>query len=161
MRKCDPLDSVAGPVSARVTLALRSLLRYSPPHGKLMSYKKSKKPLRPLAKHLLFGIPTNIAVGPLGFRAELGVNPQGEPNYPHRGLRVDRPDSTVSLDEKNPDPPRIVFHKRESEVQGPPVPGASTAVAIPDIELNDHPTSEGFKPSPSQSMLTPIYVFAR
>ena len=61
-----------------------------PPDDELMSHKKSKKePFRPLAKHLFFGIPANIAVGPLGFRAELDVNPKGEPSCSHRGSRAD------------------------------------------------------------------------
>jgi len=47
-----------------------------------MSLKRSKKSLKPLAPHLLLGIPTNIAAGPLGFRAELDVNPEGEEGYP-------------------------------------------------------------------------------
>ena len=54
-----------------------------PPHDELMSHKESKKEsLRPLAKHLFFGIPANIAVGPLGFRAELDLNPKRERNLP-------------------------------------------------------------------------------
>lgn len=43
-----------------------------------MSEKKSKKSSDFLAKHLSFGIPTNVAVGPLGFRAELDTDPRGE-----------------------------------------------------------------------------------
>jgi hypothetical protein len=47
-----------------------------------MFNKKSKKSLKSLPNHLLLGIPTNVAVGPLGFRAELGVNPNGEQSRP-------------------------------------------------------------------------------
>ena len=64
--------------------------------------RKSEKPLRPLAKYPLFGIPANIAAGPLGFQAVLDVNPKGERTYPHRGLRADRTDPTAISDEKNP-----------------------------------------------------------
>jgi len=39
--------------------------------------KKSKKSFTPSKKHLLLGIPSNIAVGPLGFRAELDIDPEG------------------------------------------------------------------------------------
>ena len=39
--------------------------------------KKSKKSFTPSQKHLLLGIPSNIAVGPLGFRAELDIDPEG------------------------------------------------------------------------------------
>ena len=44
--------------------------------------QKSKKLLKPPTIHLLFGIPTNIAVGPLGFQAELDTNPEGEQGHP-------------------------------------------------------------------------------
>ena len=128
------------------TQALGSDLMFAgtlPLHDELMSGKKSKKPLRPLEKHLLFGIPANIAAGPLGFRAELDVNPKGERICPHRGLRADRTDPTAISDEKNPNPSRIVFRRRESEPQGSPVPGTSTAV---DIEPGDHLTSEYSEP---------------
>ena len=32
------------------------------------------------------GIPTNIAVGPLGFRADLDIGPKGERNRSYRDL---------------------------------------------------------------------------
>ena len=48
--------------------------------------KKSKESSNPLATHLLFGIPANIAAGPLGFRAELDINPEGE--QPHHQCRT-------------------------------------------------------------------------
>ena len=53
---------------------------------------KSKRSLRALAKHLLFGIPINIAAGPLGFRAELDVDPKGEPSCSRCRLEAGRPD---------------------------------------------------------------------
>ena len=43
-----------------------------------MSNKKSKKSLKPFQNHLLLGVPTGIAAGPLGFLAELDPNPNGE-----------------------------------------------------------------------------------
>ena len=57
--------------------------------------KRSKKPVKP-QKHLLLGIPSNIAVGPLGFRAELDINPEGEWNRSYHDLEVDHPDSTAT-----------------------------------------------------------------
>ena len=36
-----------------------------------------KKPKSLPKKHLLFGIPINIAAGPLGFRTELDTDPKG------------------------------------------------------------------------------------
>ena len=120
-----------------------------------MSSKKSKKPLKPLAKHLLFGIPANIAAGPLGFRAELD---KGEPNFPHRGLKANQSDSAAILDEENPGPSRIVFHKSESGFQGPPAPGSSTAVVIPDVEQSNRPTSKYPRTSSPQPKFIRIAV---
>ena len=57
-----------------------------------MSNKKSKKSFKPFQNHLLLGIPTNIAAGPLGFRAELDTNPNGEQDRSHRDLKADQPD---------------------------------------------------------------------
>lgn len=37
----------------------------------------------------------NVAVGPLGFRAELDTDPGGEQNRSYNDLEVDRPDLTV------------------------------------------------------------------
>jgi len=42
------------------------------------SNKKHKKSPKPPQQHIALGIPTNIAVGPLGFRAELDVHPKGD-----------------------------------------------------------------------------------
>ena len=39
--------------------------------------KRFKKPFKP-QKYLSLGVPSNIAVGPLGFRAELDINPEGQ-----------------------------------------------------------------------------------
>ena len=40
--------------------------------------KKSKKSLKYSQRDIFLGIPTNIAAGPLGFRAELDIGPNGE-----------------------------------------------------------------------------------
>jgi len=40
--------------------------------------KKSKKSPKPPRQHIASGIPTNIAIGPLGFRAELDIDPKGD-----------------------------------------------------------------------------------
>jgi hypothetical protein len=50
--------------------------------------KKPKKPSKP-PTNLLLGITANVAVGPLGFRAVLDINPKGERNHAyHEPLRV-------------------------------------------------------------------------
>jgi hypothetical protein len=40
--------------------------------------RKSKNLSRPSQQHLPFGVPANIVVGPLGFRAELDIGPKGD-----------------------------------------------------------------------------------
>jgi len=44
--------------------------------------KKSKKLLKSSRRHISLGIPTNIAIGPLGFRAELDIGSKGESSRP-------------------------------------------------------------------------------
>ena len=57
--------------------------------------KKSKKSLKSSQRHISLGIPTNVAVGPLGFRAELDVGPKGEQRHSrYQDLEVARPDLT-------------------------------------------------------------------
>lgn len=105
-----------------------------------MARKKSKKPYKFLTAHS-FGVPTNVAVGPLGFRTALEVSPKGErKSRSYHGL--DRPDSTAILDGNNPEPSRIVIREGGSETQDPLAPDTSTAVAIHDIEQGYLPTSE-------------------
>ena len=41
------------------------------------SDKKRKKSSKPSQKHIHLGIPINIAIAPLGFRAELGADSKG------------------------------------------------------------------------------------
>jgi hypothetical protein len=46
--------------------------------------KKVKKLLKPSQPYRSLVIPTNVAVGPLGFRAELDIGPKGEQNRSYR-----------------------------------------------------------------------------
>ena len=50
---------------------------------------------------------TNIAVGPLGFQAEVDIDPKGEKSILPRAGSAGRADSTSILDEDNPEPPWI------------------------------------------------------
>ena len=125
--------------------------------NELMLGKKSKKPSK-IHTSLLLGIPTNVAVGPLGFRAALDINPKGERNRPYRELSSDRPDSTAIIDVGNPEPSRIVFCERKSGAQEPPVPGTSSAPAIHNIEGVDPPMSECYQFMPPQTIFTRIPV---
>ena len=51
--------------------------------------KKPKKSTK-YSQRNLFGIPTNIVAGPLGFRvAELDAGSKGEQNRPHQDFEVD------------------------------------------------------------------------
>ena len=78
---------------------------------------------------------TNTAVGPLGFRAEVDINPKGEKSILPRTESAGRADSTSILDENNPEPSRIVPHESESGAQGPPYQGHH-------IMQEDEPTME-------------------
>ena len=105
-----------------------------------MPRKKSKKPFKFLTPHAL-GVPTNIGVGPLGFRAALEVDPRGERNRSyHHGL--DQPDLTAILDGSDPGPSRIEFCERKGEAQESRAPDTSTAVPIDDIEQEHRLTSK-------------------
>ncbi|KAF9643540.1 hypothetical protein BDM02DRAFT_1414393 [Thelephora ganbajun] len=68
--------------------------------------KKSKKSPKPSPKHVFPGIPANIAVGPLGFRAELDIDPD---------------------DEGSNRSSRIVFQDNSGEGEEPPAPEVSTS----------------------------------
>lgn len=119
--------------------------------------KKSKKPLKPSQKHLLFGIPSNIAVGPLGFRAELDIDPKGQCRC-YRDLVAGRPDSTAMLDGQNPRPSQIVFHDKD-EAQGLPAPGTSTSAAVVGgTKHENYPPSESCGSLPLRSMFMRICV---
>ena len=41
--------------------------------------KKAKQPRKPPQQNLALGIPTNAVAGPLGFQAELDIDPEGDP----------------------------------------------------------------------------------
>ena len=129
----------------------------SPLHvNKPMPRKKSKKPFKSLTT-LALGIPTNIAIGPLGFRAALEADPIGERNRSyHREL--DRPDLTAILDGSDPEPSRIEFCEREGEAQESHAPGTSTAVPTHDIEQGHHSTSECYESLPPRPMFIRISV---
>jgi len=103
--------------------------------------KRSKKSLKP-SQHIILGIPTNIAAGPLGFRAELDIEPKGEKGCPHHDFKTDRSDPTETLDEKNPRASRIVFFDKERDGQGDPVQEASTSGAVIGSEQGNGLTSE-------------------
>ena len=53
--------------------------------SKLFPGKKPKKPSK-LPTNLLLGITTNIAVGPLGFRAVVDTMPKGEQNHSYHEM---------------------------------------------------------------------------
>ena len=119
-----------------------------------MPRKKSKKPFKSLTT-LALGIPTNIGVGPLGFRAALEADPIGERNRSyHHGL--DQPDFTAILDGSDPEPSRIEFCEREGEAQESDAPGTSTAVATHDIEQELRPTGECYESLPPGPMFIRI-----
>jgi len=89
--------------------------------------KKSGKSLKPSQRPASLGIPTNIAVGPLGFRAELDIDPAGEESRFYHDLAADQLDSsTATLDANNPGPSRVVFHDNTSGDQDIHVPETST-----------------------------------
>ena len=92
--------------------------------------KKPKKSLDPSKRHVSLGIPTNIAVGPLGFRAELDVDPKGEQGCSPHNMGADRTDSTAALDENGTRVSRIVFHDKKSEDQELPTPETSNHGAV-------------------------------
>ena len=93
---------------------------------------KSKKPSKYTRRYLSLGIPTNIVTGPLGFGAELDIDPKGERNqFPSRF----RPNPTTTLDEKRPRAPRIVFNDTKVKT---PTPG----VAVDDTENGKNPASD-------------------
>ena len=106
-----------------------------------MSGKEPKKSPKPPQRHISLGIiPSNIAVGPFGFRAELAAAAKSE--YSFRS--VDSPDSTMLLD-KDTRALRIVSQENESEDQGPAVTEVSTpGPVVGGTEQGNDPTSERF-----------------
>ena len=65
-----------GPLAAGVVRHFTSLSHTNQTNH--MSGKTSKKTPKLSWRHISLGIPTNIAVGPLGFRADLNIGPNGE-----------------------------------------------------------------------------------
>ena len=106
--------------------------------------KESKKLPNPFRKHIVLGIPTNIAAGPLGFRAELDTDPIGNRNRSDHDSAADLSDSSIAmLDENNPGPSRIIFHNK-SEGQDLHAPENSTSGGVVDggTEHRSDPASE-------------------
>lgn len=75
-RECSVVALVGG--DARPALRVLSISLTSTALMNRLFNKKPKKPLDPSHSHVSLGIPTNIAIGPLGFRAELDLSPNGE-----------------------------------------------------------------------------------
>ena len=108
-----------------------------------MFSKKSKKSLKPSQRHVSLGIPTNIAAGPLGFRAELDTGSGGKSSRSCHDPGADRPDSTVTLDEKDTRASRIVFRSQKSEDKRLPAPKAVIShVVVGGDERGNDSTSE-------------------
>jgi hypothetical protein len=80
--------------------------------------RKSKKPPKLSQQHIILGIPAGIAAGPLGFRAELDIDPKGEQSHSSHDSEVDGPDPTVVPDEKDTRASRVVFQENKSEDRG-------------------------------------------
>jgi hypothetical protein len=107
--------------------------------------KKSTKSLKSPQRYISLGIPANIAVGPLGFRAVLDVDPEGLQSRPYHDSEAGRSDSRVTLDEKNPRPSRIVLNDKKNEDRGPPAPETSTLGVVADgTGHGNDPASECF-----------------
>jgi len=116
---------------------------------RLLKNLKTKESAKLPRQHISLGIPTNVAVGPVGFRAELDVGPKGEQRHSRRGLEVDRPDSTMMLDVKDTRAPRIVFIDRGGRSEGLPAPGTSTVgTMVGDDQHGDRPIGEHLRPLP-------------
>ena len=103
-----------------------------------------KKPSDNPKRHIFLGIPTNIAAGPLGFRAELDIGPKGEQDRLSR-LRADQPDPTATLDKKDTRASRVVFRDKECGDQGLPVLGTlNTGTAVGGDGHGNDPAGEWF-----------------
>ncbi|KAF9645892.1 hypothetical protein BDM02DRAFT_395232 [Thelephora ganbajun] len=89
-----------------------------------LSRKKPKKSPKPSPTHIFLGITTNIAAGPLGFRAELDIGPDGLDRRSNRGSR-------------------IIFQDNSGEDKRLPSLAVSTSgVTIVGTEHRDGPTRE-------------------
>jgi hypothetical protein len=108
--------------------------------------KKSKKSPKPPQRHIILGIPANIGVGPLGFRAELDIGSKGEQSRCYHDLEADKPDPTAVPDEKDARASRIVFRDEGGGGQELPAPEASTSgVTVDGIEHGNDPAGECFR----------------
>ena len=107
--------------------------------------KKSKKSPKLSQQHIFPGIVTNIAAGPLGFRAELDVDLKGEQGRSHRDLEADRADSLTMTLDGGPRTSQIVFHDKKSKDQALPAPGTSILGTVVGGEHGNDP-SEFFQP---------------
>jgi len=107
-----------------------------------MSDKESKKPSKPPQRHISLGlIPSNIAVGPSGFRAEPATDAKSEQSRSYHDLEADDPDSTVALDKKDTKALRIVSQEK-NEDQGLAVTEVPTPnAAVDGSEQGNDPTS--------------------
>ena len=97
--------------------------------------KKSKKS-KPRRWRITVGVPANAVVGPLGYLEELNT-PEGEQDFSHRELKVDRSDSsTVASGEGETRASRIALHDKRSEARGPTEEETSATGAV--VDGNDH-----------------------
>ena len=108
-----------------------------------MSDKESKKSPKPPQRVISLGmILSNIAVGPLGFRAELATDTKSEQSRSYRDLEADGTDSAVMLD-KDTEALRIVSQENKDEDQRLVVTEVSTPGAVVGgTEYGNDPTSE-------------------
>ena len=121
--------------------------------------KKPKKSFKSSQRHISLGIPTNIAAGPLGFRAELDFDPKGEQSRSRHDLEVDGTDLSAILDEKGVGASQIIFRDGKSEDHGLAVTDVlATGSTVSSIEHGSDPTSEHFSSLLSQPMFMRISV---
>ena len=115
--------------------------------------KKSKDSRKSSQRLVSLGIPTNVAIVPLGFRAELDIGPKGERCRPYRDLEADGPDPTVVPDEKDTRASRIVFQESKNEDQGLTATEIPTPVAVVGVTKHGNDTAgECFWSLPSRPM---------
>ena len=107
--------------------------------------KKSKDSRKSSQRLVSLGIPTNVAIGPLGFRAELDIGPKGERCRPYWDLEPDGPDPTVVPDEKDARASRIAFQENKNEDRGLTATEVPTPVAVVGVtEYGNDTTGECF-----------------
>ena len=113
--------------------------------------KKSKDSRKSSQMPVSLRIPTNIAMGPLGFRAEMDTGPKSERNRPYRDLEADGPDPTVVPDEKETRALRIAFQENKNEERRLPAAEVPTPIAvIAGVELGNDTAGECFWSLPSR-----------